>query len=405
MRTSMNVLPGYVEVQENDNEIVLHSFLSGETIKITDEKYINEYMEIKNGNTENTLYNILSEKMFVTDLNKFNEASVQMRNYMSKRLILSILPTEGCNFRCTYCYENHENIIMTENIIEEIKKYIYSQKNIITKMHIGWFGGEPTLVPQIVLDITGYAKQIAEENNIEFSAAMTTNGYLLNADAFQKFYNVGIKSYQITLDGFEHDNKRILSNGSPTRQVIEKNLTDISKLPQKYEFNITLRRNILENESLEWYKYIGEKWGNDDRFSLLIKIVGNYGGDEVQKLSLIKDKENLILHENYAQKYIRLMNAEQQYIPFSEMCYAAFPKGIVIRADGTLQKCTVALDKEYNTIGHIETGKGFVIDESKNEKWTSWNVTEKCLSCKSAVSCNNLKCPDKNFETLQDVCC
>jgi uncharacterized protein len=40
---------------------------------------------------------------------------------------------------------------------------------------------------------------------------MTTNGYLLNRDLFNKLLNLYIKQYQITIDGTEdiHDKNRV----------------------------------------------------------------------------------------------------------------------------------------------------------------------------------------------------
>ena len=35
--------------------------------------------------------------------------SERLRHFRSNYLNLIILPTEACNFRCTYCYETFEN--------------------------------------------------------------------------------------------------------------------------------------------------------------------------------------------------------------------------------------------------------------------------------------------------------
>lgn len=41
-----------------------------------------------------------------------------------EKLHLIILPTEGCNFRCKYCYENHEANRMSEDTIEGIVNFV-----------------------------------------------------------------------------------------------------------------------------------------------------------------------------------------------------------------------------------------------------------------------------------------
>ena len=75
---------------------------------------------------------------------------------------------------------------------------------------------------------------------------MTTNGYLLNDKLFRQFYQAGITSYQITIDGWNHDKTRPHVSGKGTLQTIINNLASLSKLPPaEYSFHITLRHNIL----------------------------------------------------------------------------------------------------------------------------------------------------------------
>ena len=43
--------------------------------------------------------------------------SEQLRHFSSNYLNLIILPTEACNFRCTYCYETFENKKMPRPVL------------------------------------------------------------------------------------------------------------------------------------------------------------------------------------------------------------------------------------------------------------------------------------------------
>ena len=40
---------------------------------------------------------------------------------------LILLPTEKCNFRCSYCYENYEIGQMSNQTMESIKKLIWNR--------------------------------------------------------------------------------------------------------------------------------------------------------------------------------------------------------------------------------------------------------------------------------------
>lgn len=60
-------------------------------------------------------------------------------------LQLIILPTEGCNFRCTYCYENHENKKMLPETKESIINFVEKNISKYTALRIEWFGGRTVM--------------------------------------------------------------------------------------------------------------------------------------------------------------------------------------------------------------------------------------------------------------------
>ena len=51
------------------------------------------------------------------------------------------------------------------------------------------------------------------------------------------------------------------------------------------------------------------------------------------------------------------------------MCYASRPNSLIIRANGTLGKCTVALSDERNTVGRLLPSGDLQIDQSKLRWW------------------------------------
>ena len=52
-----------------------------------------------------------------------------------------------------------------------------------------------------------------------------------------------------------------------------------------------------------------------------------------------------------------------------EICYAARANAFVIRPDGRVAKCTVALDDERNTVGRLRKNGDVVIDPSRHLPW------------------------------------
>lgn len=65
------------------------------------------------------------------------------------------------------------------------------------------------------------------------------------------------------------------------------------------------------------------------------------------------------------------------------ICYAAKPNSLMIRANGTIGKCTVALNDGQNSIGRIKSDGTLDIENEKLRVWMNGFATlsEKTLSC------------------------
>uniref|UniRef100_UPI003AF1ACCC radical SAM protein n=1 Tax=Holdemanella sp. TaxID=1971762 RepID=UPI003AF1ACCC len=72
---------------------------------------------------------------------------------------LIINPTINCNFHCWYCYETHSKSIMTQEIIDRLKKLIARIFSENRRLQISFFGGEPLLYyTKVMLPILEYTK-------------------------------------------------------------------------------------------------------------------------------------------------------------------------------------------------------------------------------------------------------
>lgn len=143
----------------------------------------------------------------------------------NNQYMLLILPTYACNLRCWYCTQKHENMFMSDNTISRLKKLIISKlsDNDITDFHISWFGGEPMMAYDKVIDITLFSKNLSNRLGKSFSASMTTNGTLLNRERIEALREAGLRHYQITIDGNRkmHNSIKKLGNISAYDRTIE----------------------------------------------------------------------------------------------------------------------------------------------------------------------------------------
>ncbi|WP_368492927.1 radical SAM protein [Geobacillus thermodenitrificans] len=148
--------------------------------------------------------------------NEFRRAELLKRGlYRSDYLHLIIMPTEECNFRCTYCYETFPRGRMEAEVIEGVKNLISSRIQGIRNLAISWFGGEPLMEPDIIKEITDSFLPSIKKYNINYKSSVTTNGYYLTPELCKELVDRGIRTFNITLDGLEkdHDLARILKGG------------------------------------------------------------------------------------------------------------------------------------------------------------------------------------------------
>ena len=118
----------------------------------------------------------------------------------ARALHLILHPTEQCNFRCAYCCERFGIGRMAPGIVTGIKRLLAARHDL-ERLHIGWFGGEPLVAPDVVRELSRTARTHSALHGIAYSADMTTNGCRLTEPLAHELVELGIGSYQISLDG------------------------------------------------------------------------------------------------------------------------------------------------------------------------------------------------------------
>jgi uncharacterized protein len=267
---------------------------------------------------------------------------------------LILLPTEKCNFRCTYCYEDFELPQMPRWLIDSIKLFISNRVKNIKLLNLSWFGGEPLLAKKVIYKITEHAFAECEKNQTNFTGGFTTNGYLLDLDTVSRLSKLNHASFQITLDGFadKHDTTRKLANGRGTFDRVWGNL--LALRDSDIKFKISLRLHITHDnyQSMkQLVKMINNCFGNDNRFNIHFHNIANLGGPNSSDIKVLnKNKYQEILKE-FTQLLRLDSNSEKSLHEDRHICYAAKPNSLLVRANGDLGKCTVAFDNPANAIG------------------------------------------------------
>lgn len=253
----------------------------------------------------------------------------------------TLIPTEGCNFQCSYCHKNHPAASMTRDTLDQIEEYITAQAPRYKQVVLVWLGGEPILCKDTVLEVSEMIQNLQKQHGFQYAAKMTTNGYLLDEKLFRQFYQAGITSYQITLDGWNHDKTRPHVSGKGTLRTIIDNLVSLSKLPpEEYSFHITLRRNFLAgDEDYSWYDYLYRLFGQDKRFDVLVCAVGDWDSKGSHDLSpLHQDTQEVLVA-----KHIAYLD-KTEMVCYNQIFCSSWSHGIIFWPDGRIENRTASPD-------------------------------------------------------------
>lgn len=295
----------------------------------------------------------------------------------NRRMELTLMPTEACNFRCTYCYEDFALGRMPATVVRGVKNLMTARAPGLDSLSVAWFGGEPLLALEVVLDVQEHAQALARANpGLRVHANMTTNAWRLDSDVFGRLLAAGVDEYQISFDGPEglHDRKRKRLDGKGTFARIWRNV--LAMRDSEREFEVILRLHV-DRENLDamfgFVDRIRAEFGTDPRFSIFLKQLARYGGPNDASLPILAtsaDADRYAALERHAYGeadpgHVRGVGGRSS----PKLCYAAKGNSHVVRSDGRLCKCTVALDHPANEVGRLHEDGTVEIDPALARPW------------------------------------
>lgn len=306
---------------------------------------------------------------------------------------LIILPTEKCNFRCSYCYEDFKIGKMPPWVRRGIENLITQRAPTLDFLQLSWFGGEPLLAREVILQLARHAHALSKKHAFHLSGSFTTNGFLLTPDLAGELIALNQNRFQISLDGWQdgHDKTRRMANGGGSFSIIWNNLLALAKAPTRHE--VSLRVHVTPDNGASTERLcveIARNFGNDPRFYVNFQDVRDLGGQGGTRVSAWNgralreriDRLTAVLLSTSPEMRRRISNnldatgesaggrsADELHEGGTYICYASKPNSILIRADGRLGKCTVAFDRPENDIGEIREDGTLRVDGSRLQRW------------------------------------
>ena len=419
-------------VDADDGSMLLYNTRSGAfaAIEPGNKSKVQELLVNPAANMGNDFRNALRQSGFLvpSDINELALVKHRFEHFRNgdKSMTLTMLASENCNFRCPYCFiYDRRGMGMASWVYEGVLEMIKQKINPDLSLAVNWFGGEPTLERENIIEFMAKLKIVLERYpGVKFRSSMVTNGYLLTGETFKEYLTSGIKKFQITIDGSEesHNKTRILKNGQGTFRRIWANLEEIKKMAGADDaFNVTIRVNFLKGQDEQVSSLIDlfkTTFQSDPRFTMYFRAVYNM---ETSREDINGISDNIYGPMEGASKqldYYRLsaektgvLDNDLQVValvpnPIPGWCAAQRKNSWTVGADGLLFKCDTY-------VGEVSKASGKLMPDGSVERFGvvhEWdeNIYDKenlkCFNCKFIPVCQG-GCPRGRAERIAKGIC
>ena len=413
-----------LKTTNSDGEMIIKNTLTQKSFKVKHEN-VEEIEKILSGVYEVETLSNVAKKLYdngflvedFVDESQIVDYLFNKEIYGNKTLELTIIPTNACNFDCVYCYQKEPYFFMSKETMDSIILFIEKHIGEYSGLLISWFGGEPLLAKELMIEFMEKVRMICLKRRIPFYSNVTTNGYELDLKTFKSLITNHVLYYQITIDGPKeiHNKQRPHKTNNDSFEKIVKNLLDIKEKVKGNRYKIAIRVNVstsvqpyIEN-FIEW---LYNKFGEDNRFTIVWEIVRDWGGEK------IKNNKQLILEDQKSKEWMDVLSNKGFSINMGfedndlnlALCTASKVNGFVVNYDGNIYKCAMCIEndkyKEINNIGRISQNGDMIVNTGKMVKWLGKNNTdEKCVMCQHYPECMGISCPLGSKILKQPVRC
>ena len=305
-------------------------------------------------------------------------------------LNLTICPTINCNYRCTYCYQEHVGTLMSEEVQDRLLSLIDNQEPPVTSLNITWFGGEPLLGRSVIERLAPLLRERVADD--AFSAHMISNGWLLTPDVSEWLVEIGVTSVQITLDGPRdvHNKRRPKLGGQATFDRILENLSGADP-----RLNFSVRVNTDQQNA----ENVSELFDQLDAAGLRGRV-NVYFAPVMPYTEICADTAgDCIVGQDWSRlnANLRLASVKRGYggpaLPSSKssVCIADNPRGWVIAPTGLIYKCWNDVTQPDNAVLDLASGEQSDRMKLELKKWQDWSPFKlsECTDCKVLPQCHS----------------
>lgn len=360
-----------INVSEDSDKYVLYNTVTGGIIKLEKgiyDRFKQRFFEEK----EINFFDDLRKEHFVVpecqdefQLIRHNEINLQQNIASVDTLSYVIAPTTACNLRCIYCFEHEQDCIATmdgDTIAQTIKfidREMQTIKNV-NKVYVTWFGGEPLLCFNQMLEFGEKFRQQFNSSAILLDSRVITNGVLLTQEKARLLKEkVNVTAAQITIDGTcEEYCRKKKATASEFNKLLD-NVKDVSEI-----LNVCVRLNVDKDNLEDIYKLVDilcDEFGLCNKVKLYFAMLRDYTGGQNKSIHFFTLNEYAI-EKRMFYTYLASKGFKNQEIKFSTPCHKPIfcglsrIKNFAVGPTGELYKCEHHFGQKDKVIGDIYNG-------------------------------------------------
>lgn len=354
-----------------------------------------------------TRFGFVTDKTPEEELAALRAQLIEHRNDRST-LGLSLVPTYACNFRCPYCYEQDRIKLggkMDEQVREAIVAFVKEKhrQDAFSTLSVQWYGGDPSLVLDVVEDLSNRLISWCDANGVAYEAMMLTNANAIGPDEADLIARCRVGMVLLTIDGPEeiHNQRRVATNGTNSYQKT----LEAARLLRAHDIELNASMNV-DRISWPFYAETRNKLYAEEGIWVNAGRLCDYG-HTFGTPPFAAPQFDLFTHEEFCQERLRLFESEPHTAgelqsmlkPIRQFCTGQSGNYYVIDYKGDVFGCDGFIGYEdhvrFNITDDPDTWKpaGVVFDASTDEKCEQCELLPLCLgSCFWERSLTGMPC-------------
>lgn len=294
---------------------------------------------------------LLAERIIVADdVDEFRDIKERhrARRFSHDELYVTYALTYSCNFRCLYCYQEHQHESITDDAVGRTLKYVAKTLPDYERLKVHWFGGEPMLHMPIIEKTSRGLRAIASQLGKPYFAAITTNGSLFTeTNAGRLREDCGVTQVQFTIDGPPdvHNRIRRRRSGRGTYEIVAQAIARATR----HDFLTFVRINLSP--------------ANIDGVQLILRDLAARGlgphnirlyANEMKQHTASSPDGSLYFSSirDYGLSLVKCLRAMSEFgyplpspRPLDVNCAFDKPSSVLFGTDGNLRHCTTGTDR------------------------------------------------------------